>query len=74
MKGFSILSRIPFFDIIQNCSIESFHCLWEGIVKQFCNLWFDSQCHKEKWYIGKPNLIGKFIIFFYFEHVFSNNG
>jgi hypothetical protein len=29
------------------------HCLWEGVVKQFKVLWFDSKNHKQPWYIKK---------------------
>jgi len=58
VKGFSILLKVPFFDLIENCPLESLHCLWEGIVKQFCDLWFNSKYHNHNWYIGKPNLIG----------------
>ena len=51
------MSFIPFFDIIKNCCIDSMHCLWEGVVKQFCSLWFDSKNHNMEWYIGKPDTI-----------------
>ena len=59
MKGLSLLCFIPFFDLIKNCVLESMHCIWEEVVKQLCNLWFDSKYHKEDWYIGKPDTLGK---------------
>lgn len=52
--GASVLKRIPFFDIIVNCCIDSMHCCWEGIGKQMRKLWMDSHNHKEPWYIGDP--------------------
>ena len=55
----SILTFVPFFDIIKGCPIDSLHCIWEGVVKQFCSLWFDSSNHKYPWYIGKPEILGK---------------
>ena len=60
VKGLSILVFIPFFYIIKNCCIDSMHCLWEGVVKQFCSLWFDSKNHSMEWYIGKPETIGMY--------------
>jgi len=73
VKGYSVLSRIPYFDLIQNCPIESLHCLWEGVVKQFCDLWFNSKHHNEKWYIGEPTSIGKVDNFIQLNS-FSKNG
>lgn len=57
--GASVLRRMPFFDIIVNCCLDSMHCFWEGVSKQMKKLWMDSSNHKEPWYIGDPTSIAK---------------
>jgi hypothetical protein len=47
-----VLQRIPFFDIIINCTIDSMHCCWEGVSKQMQKLWIDTKNHSKPWYIG----------------------
>lgn len=52
-KGTSILFRIPELDIVANVSgvIDSMHCLWEGVMKLLCTLWFNANYSQEKWSI-----------------------
>jgi hypothetical protein len=57
ITGSSILRKIPFFDLVVNCSLESMHCLWEGISAQFADLWFNSKNHEHYWYIGSPTIL-----------------
>jgi hypothetical protein len=54
VKTYSVLSTTSDFSLITNCIIDSMHCLWEGIVPQFFNLWFAKKYKKKPWYIGKP--------------------
>ena len=35
------------------------HSNWEGITKQFHDLWFKTKHHEEEWYIGTPTTISK---------------
>ena len=39
--------------------MDSMHCCWEGISKQFRKLWMDSKNHKKPWYIGEPEKMKK---------------
>jgi hypothetical protein len=57
IKGSSILRKVPFFNIITNCCLESMHCLWEGISAQFADLWLNSKNHEKSWYIGAPSTL-----------------
>jgi hypothetical protein len=52
--GSSILRKIPFFDLVINCSLESMHSCWEGVTAQLMDLWTDTKNHKQDWYIGSP--------------------
>jgi hypothetical protein len=42
VKGFSILSLIPEFDLINGTIPDIMHCVFLGIVKQFLTIWLDS--------------------------------
>lgn len=46
VKGFSILSDIPNFDIITQLDADSFHCL-VNVAKRFAWLWFDEKFSKK---------------------------
>ena len=50
VRGYSILYKLPNFDIIKGFVPDSMHCAWIGIGGQFLNLWFGSA--KENYYIG----------------------
>jgi hypothetical protein len=57
--GTSILRKIPFFNLVIHCCINSLHCCWEGVSKQMRKLWMDSQNHTQPWYIGEPSNLAK---------------
>ena len=52
VKGPSMLYLLPSFDIITGCNPDYMHCILLGVVRQFCNLWFDSTSHNRKFYVG----------------------
>lgn len=41
IKGRSIVSKIPGFDIIENLPPDWMHCVGLGVCRQFANMWFD---------------------------------
>lgn len=52
VKGRSVLSEIPFFDIVDCILFDSMHCVDLGVTRQLCSLWFDSSNHECQWYMG----------------------
>jgi len=52
IKGKTILSYIPEFDIIKGLVPEYLHCSILGTARQFAKLWFDSKNKDEPFYIG----------------------
>ncbi len=52
VKGSSVLSQLPDFDIIFNFVFDCMHAIDLGIIRQLFGLWFDSKNFKEKFYIG----------------------
>ncbi|XP_046393150.1 uncharacterized protein LOC124161042 [Ischnura elegans] len=55
VKGHSIMSIIPYFDISSSFIPDYMHCVLLGVVRQFLSLWFDTSNCNESWYIG-PNM------------------
>ena len=53
VKGPTILSLLPKFDLIHGVVPEYMHSVILGVVRQFTRLWLDSQYHDEPFYIGK---------------------
>lgn len=51
VKGFSVLSEIPNFDIIKQLDPDSFHCL-VNVAKRFMWLWFDERFSKKPFNIA----------------------
>ena len=53
VKGPTILSKLPYFDIARGFVVDNLHCVDLGITRQLGHLWFDSTNHSEPWYLGK---------------------
>ena len=43
VKGLSILSELPFYDIVSGFVTDSMHGVGMGVVKQLVGLWLDSK-------------------------------
>ncbi|XP_057338511.1 uncharacterized protein LOC130676372 [Microplitis mediator] len=52
IKGDSVLSYIPRFDIILGIDVDWMHCVGLGVCRQFAKLWFDSANSDEDFYLG----------------------
>ena len=52
IRGETILSYIPNFDIIEGIVPEYLHCGILGVPRQFAKLWFSSKNHEKPYYIG----------------------
>jgi len=52
VKGLSILSELPLFDIVNGFVTDSMHGVDMGVVKQLVGLWLDSKYSESEWYIG----------------------
>jgi len=52
VKGPSVLSLLPYFDLIHGFVPDYMHCICLGVVRQLASLWFDSKNHNEPFYIG----------------------
>ena len=52
VKGPSLLSNLPHFDIIHSMVPDYMHCICLGVVRQMANLWFDTKNHDEPFYMG----------------------
>ena len=52
VKGFSIISLIPCFSIIDSFIPDYMHCLLLGVVKTFVDAWLNSSFSGNPWYIG----------------------
>ncbi|XP_013421011.1 uncharacterized protein LOC106181232 [Lingula anatina] len=52
VKGFSVMSRLPNFDVIRSVSIDYMHCVLLGVQKMLLHLWLDSSNKSEPYYIG----------------------
>lgn len=52
VRGKSVLSELPYFDIVFNMVFDCMHAIDLGVVRQLFSLWFDSKNCKEKFYFG----------------------
>lgn len=53
VKGSTLLSLLPCFDIIRGNVIDSMHCVYLGITKMMLNLWISVNYRNEKWSLRK---------------------
>jgi hypothetical protein len=53
VKGTSVLSLVPKFDIINGFNPEYMHVVLLGVVRQFANLWLDCSSNGKPYYLGK---------------------
>ncbi len=51
VKGISPLVAFKDYDLIQGTVIDYMHCVLEGVVSLLLDLWFDSENHKNKYYV-----------------------
>lgn len=52
MKGTTVLKFFPHIDMVWSCPVESMHCCFLGVARQFVSLWTDSVHKDEAWYLG----------------------
>ncbi|XP_065209209.1 uncharacterized protein LOC135837754 [Planococcus citri] len=52
VKGFSVLSLLPKFDITVCFSVEYMHCVLLGVVRTFIEFWLDGKNSQEPFYLG----------------------
>lgn len=57
VKGASVLSRIPNFDVTCCFSPDYMHCVLLGVAKTFVQAWFDTKNHAAVWYLGKTRTV-----------------
>ena len=55
VKGFSILSCLPHFNIIDGCVPDYMHAVLLGVARRMTSLWFDSENFQSPWYLGPVN-------------------
>ncbi|XP_026016884.1 uncharacterized protein LOC113018025 isoform X1 [Astatotilapia calliptera] len=53
VKGMSLLSRLPLFDIVFGFVPEYMHSVLVGVTKQLIGLWLNSENSKKDWYVGQ---------------------
>ena len=53
IKGPSILSLVPKFDVVRGFVPEYMHSVLLGVVRQFAFLWFDSTSNDKPYYLGR---------------------
>ncbi|KAM3598530.1 uncharacterized protein V6R79_019117 [Siganus canaliculatus] len=53
VKGSSLLSKIPFFDIVLGFVPEYLHSVLLGVSKQLMSLWLDPANSLKPWYVGE---------------------
>lgn len=51
-KSICPAAALPNFNVIDGFCIDYMHCCLLGVVRQMLELWFDSENHREKYYIG----------------------
>jgi len=61
VKGASLLTLLPSFDIVRCFVPEYMHCVLLGVVRQFVNLWLDSSSHREPFYIRSVKLLNRLL-------------
>lgn len=52
IKGYSIMSEVPLFNIVRSLVPDYMHALLLGVVHTFCQIWFSSEHHQSPWYLG----------------------
>jgi len=52
IKGETILSYVPGFDIIDGLIVDYMHACILGTMRQFAKLWFNSKYHEKEFYLG----------------------
>ena len=52
IKGHSVLSSLPHFDIVNSVALDYMHQILLGITRSLMKCWFASENHKEAWYCG----------------------
>ncbi|KAL3248302.1 hypothetical protein MRX96_056564 [Rhipicephalus microplus] len=57
IKGFSLLARLPGFDVVWSVYTDYVHNVLEGVAKQLADIWFGSPGSLS--YIGQPENIRK---------------
>ena len=63
VKGISILTLVPQFDVITGFNLEYMHSVLLGVVRQFAYLWLDSSSSRRDYYLGnKVELLDKMIM------------
>lgn len=53
VKGPSVLSLMPCFDLIQGCVPDNMHSCLLGVARTMTSMWAGSDNHEKPWYIGK---------------------
>nr|XP_046271851.1 uncharacterized protein LOC124073584 isoform X2 [Scatophagus argus]XP_046271852.1 uncharacterized protein LOC124073584 isoform X2 [Scatophagus argus] len=53
VKGFSLLSKLPLFDIVFGFVPEYMHSVLLGVSKQLMSLWLDQENSMKPWYVGQ---------------------
>ncbi|XP_055073931.2 uncharacterized protein [Misgurnus anguillicaudatus] len=53
VKGPSVLSLLPGFDIIEGCVPDYMHSVLLGVTRSITSLWCNSENHQSPWYIGR---------------------
>jgi hypothetical protein len=53
VKGLTILSLIPSFDLVKGFFPDYMHSVLLGVVRQMISLWFDSSNHSKPFYLGR---------------------
>ena len=61
VKGASLLSLLPNFDIIRSFVPDYMHCVLLGVVRQFINIWTDSSNNSKPYYIKNTATIDKLL-------------
>ena len=57
VKGFSILSELPLFNIVTGCVFDVLHAVDLGVMRQLDALLFNTRNSECEWYLGKPETI-----------------
>lgn len=52
IKGVSILTSIPKFNVIFGLPVDTMHSVFLGVVKSLAELWFDQKHHRKPFYLG----------------------
>lgn len=53
VKGPSVLSLLPGFDIIEGCVPDYMHSVLLGVTRSITSLWCNSENHQSPWYLGR---------------------